>query len=133
MDLPVPVGTPVHVIRGGKVISAGSAGRCGLGVVVQARDGGRYVYCHLSRIAVPVGAGVTTGSVLGLSGNTGHSTGPHLHVGVSSPTGTARCPQSLLLAVFDGAPVPAPSALRTSGCFYSSPPSPSQGIPFSAS
>ncbi len=132
MDLPVPVGTPVHVIRGGQVTSAGSAGRCGLGVVVQARDGGRYVYCHLSRIHVRVGETVPTGSVLGLSGNTGRSTGPHLHVGLSAPAGTARCPQALLLAVYDGAAVPAPSALATSGCFYASPPSPSQGLWFSA-
>ncbi len=73
---------------------------------------------------------MTTGSLLGLSGNTGHTTGPHLHVGVSSPNGTARCPQQLLLAVYDGAAVPAPRALATSGCFYSEPPSPSQGLGF---
>jgi len=125
VDLPVPVGTPVHVIRGGTVTSAGPSGLCGLGVVLQATDGGRYVYCHLSRIEVTAGAPVTTGSVLGLSGNTGHTTGPHLHVGVSSPGGTARCPQTLLLAVYDGATVPAPSALPTSGCFYTQVGSPS--------
>jgi murein DD-endopeptidase MepM/ murein hydrolase activator NlpD len=87
-------------------------------VVVSGTDGGRYVYCHLSRIEVTAGAAVTTGSVLGLSGNTGHTTGPHLHVGLSSPEGTARCPQALLLAVYDGATVPAPSALASSGCYY---------------
>jgi hypothetical protein len=119
VDLPVPVGTPVHVIRGGTVASAGPAGLCGLGVVVQATDGGRYVYCHLSRIDVAAGTSLGAGSVLGLSGNTGHTTGPHLHVGVSSPDGTARCPQSLLQAVYDGVRVPAPSTLPTSGCFYS--------------
>ncbi len=132
VDLPVPDGTAVHAIRGGKVASAGSSGRCGLGVVVRATDGGRYVYCHLSRIGVAVGSTVKTGSVLGLSGNTGHSTGPHLHVAVSSPHGTARCPQRLLVAIHDGAPVPALSALPVSGCFYASPPSPSQGLTFSA-
>jgi murein DD-endopeptidase MepM/ murein hydrolase activator NlpD len=89
-----------------------------LGVVVQATDGGRYVYCHLSRIDVAAGTTVKTASVLGLSGNTGHTTGPHLHVGISSGDATARCPQTLLLAVYDGATVPAPSALPTSGCFY---------------
>jgi hypothetical protein len=124
VDLPVPVGTAVHVIRGGQVASAGPAGLCGLGVVVEATDGGRYVYCHLSRIDVAAGTSVATGSVLGLSGNTGHTTGPHLHVGVSSPDGAARCPQSLLAAVYDGAAVPAPSALPTSGCFYAAPGSP---------
>jgi murein DD-endopeptidase MepM/ murein hydrolase activator NlpD len=132
VDLPVPVGTAVHVIRGGKVASVGPSGLCGLGVVVRATDGGRYVYCHLSRIDVAAGATVTTGSVLGLSGNTGHTTGPHLHVGVSSPDGTARCPQALLVALYDGAAVPAPVALPTSGCFYSAPPSPSQGLAFAA-
>ena len=114
LDLPVPVGTAVHVIRAGKVASAGPSGLCGLGVIVEATDGGRYVYCHLSRIDVAAGATLPTGSVLGLSGNTGHSTGPHLHVGVSSPDGAARCPQPLLLAVYDGAAVPAPSALARS-------------------
>jgi murein DD-endopeptidase MepM/ murein hydrolase activator NlpD len=114
------------------VVAAGPWGRCGLRVVVQAADGGRYVYCHLSRIEVAAGATVTTGSVLGLSGNTGNSTGPHLHVEVSSSGGGVRCPQALLLAVHDGATVPAPSALPASGCFYASPPSPSQGLTFRA-
>jgi hypothetical protein len=118
VDLPVPVGTAVHVIRGGRVASAGSSGLCGSGVVVEATDGGRYVYCHLSRIDVTAGTTVTTGSVLGLSGDTGHTTGPHLHVGVSSADGTARCPQTLLSAVYDGVTVPAPPALPASGCFY---------------
>ena len=120
VDLPIPVGTAVHVIRSGRVASAGPSGLCGLGVVVEATDGGRYVYCHLSRIDVAAGTTVTTGSVLGLSGNTGHTTGPHLHVGLSSPDATARCPQTLLLAVYDRAKVPAPSALPSSGCFYTS-------------
>jgi hypothetical protein len=128
VDLPVPVGTRVHVIRGGRVTSAGPSGLCGLGVVVEATDGGRYVYCHLSRVDVAAGTSVTTGSVLGLSGNTGHSTGPHLHVGVSAAGGTARCPQPLLLAVYDGVPVPAPSALPTSGCFYTASSSPRLGV-----
>jgi hypothetical protein len=132
VDLPVPVGTAVHVIRGGKVTSAGPSGPCGSGVVVEATDGGRYVYCHLSRIDVAAGTTVTTGSVLGLSGNTGRSTGPHLHVGVSSPAGTARCPQTLLLAVYDGMTVPVPSALPTSGCFYTAPPSPGERLGFTA-
>ncbi len=131
-DLPVPTGTAVRAIRGGTVAAAGSWGRCGLRVVVAATDGGRYVYCHLSRYDVTAGATVRTGSVLGLSGNTGNSTGPHLHVEVSSPAGTVRCPQALLLAVHDGAAVPAPSSLPTSGCFYASPPSPSQGLTFRA-
>ena len=117
------------MIRGGTVASAGPSGLCGLGVVVRATDGGRYVYCHLSRIDVAAGAAVTTGSVLGLSGNTGHTTGPHLHVGVSSAAGTARCPQTLLLAVYDGATVPAPSALPTSGCSYAAPWLPGAGGP----
>jgi hypothetical protein len=118
VDLPVPVGTAVHVIRGGEVASAGPSGLCGLGVVVAGTDGGRYVYCHLSRIDVAAGTSVAAGSVLGLSGNTGHTTGPHLHVGLSSPGGAARCPQTLLVAVYDGVRVPTPSALPSSGCFY---------------
>ncbi|HYY11625.1 MAG TPA: tachylectin-related carbohydrate-binding protein [Kineosporiaceae bacterium] len=122
VDLPVGLGTPVHVVRGGTVASAGPSGLCGLGVVVEATDGGRYVYCHLSVISVAAGATVATGSLLGLSGNTGHSTGPHLHVGLSFPAGTARCPQQLLLAIQAGAPVPALSSLPTTGCFYAGPP-----------
>ena len=118
LDLPVPVGTPVRAIRAGTVAGAGDFGRCGLGIQIDATDGGRYVYCHLSQIDVSAGQSVATGARLGESGNTGRSTGPHLHVGIQYPTGTSRCPQRLLLAVYDGASVPAPSSLPTSGCFY---------------
>lgn len=79
VDLAVPVGTPVHAAAPGTVIWAAARGGYGLLVVIDHGDGYSTYYAHLSRILVEVGQFVEVGQVIALSGNTGLSTGPHLH------------------------------------------------------
>jgi murein DD-endopeptidase MepM/ murein hydrolase activator NlpD len=79
VDIAVPVGTPVHTTMTGKVAYAGWNTE-GYGNLVIVENGPyRTYYAHLDRIPVSVGQAVETGAVIGLSGNTGHSTGPHVH------------------------------------------------------
>jgi murein DD-endopeptidase MepM/ murein hydrolase activator NlpD len=79
LDFGVVVGTPVEATMDGKVISAGWNDQ-GYGNLVIVENGNyRTYYAHLSSIPVSVGDTVTTGTTIGLSGNTGNSTGPHLH------------------------------------------------------
>jgi murein DD-endopeptidase MepM/ murein hydrolase activator NlpD len=76
------VGVPVRASRGGTVHSTGNVwgSSYGLHVVVShPRKGIRVGYCHLSKIKVRPGQKVKKGQILGYSGNTGNSTGPHLH------------------------------------------------------
>jgi murein DD-endopeptidase MepM/ murein hydrolase activator NlpD len=115
VDLPVSTGTPVYAMRSGSVSNAGGA--CGRGIIITADDGALYRYCHFSSRAVAPGTGVRTGQYIGATGNTGHSTGPHLHLDIRYG-GMQRCPQSMLLAVYDGTSVPDPSTLPTSGCTF---------------
>jgi murein DD-endopeptidase MepM/ murein hydrolase activator NlpD len=78
-DIAVPVGTPIKTTMDGKVVYAGWNNQ-GYGNLVIVENGGyRTYYAHLSSIPVSVGDQVAAGTVIGLSGNTGHSTGPHLH------------------------------------------------------
>lgn len=70
----------------GKVVSTGKDKSSGKHVTVEyLREGGTYrvTYCHLDNIGVKKGDSVDAGTVLGVSGNTGNSTGPHLHMSVS--------------------------------------------------
>lgn len=79
-DIAMPVGTPVIASHGGRVIESGdTGGSCGITVVVESGYGRRTRYCHLSGVAVQVGNIVRKGDVVAYSGNTGTSTGPHLH------------------------------------------------------
>ena len=79
LDFGVVVGTPVKATMDGKVIYAGPNDQ-GYGNLVIVENGAyRTYYAHLSSIPVAVGDTVTAESTIGLSGNTGHSTGPHLH------------------------------------------------------
>jgi peptidoglycan hydrolase-like protein with peptidoglycan-binding domain len=116
IDLPVGTGTQAYAA------AAGSAARvddssCGRGVVITNAAGVRFVYCHFSNWAVASGASVAPGQLVGYTGSTGNSTGPHLHFGVKTGT-TSRCPQSFLLALYDGVTPPNPATLPTTGCFY---------------
>ena len=78
-DLAGPQGTPILAAGDGKVVFAGRQG--GFGNLVKIRHGFGYetVYAHLKDIKVSVGDTVTRGDVIGGMGNTGRSTGTHLH------------------------------------------------------
>lgn len=83
VDLRANVGTNVYAPANGRVVSVTAANsNCGIGVVMDHADGYRTTYCHLSRALVNVGDMVQGGCLIGQSGNTGASTGPHLHYAI---------------------------------------------------
>jgi len=116
IDLQVGTGTPVYAVRGGTG-SRFTSTSCGNGYKIVGSDGGTYFYCHWNSFVAGSGVSVSAGQLIGYSGNTGNSTGPHLHLEITV-SGVRRCPQRMLLAIYDGTSVPAPSALPTSGCSY---------------
>ncbi len=79
IDIAVPVGQVVRAAGGGVVLLATPDPVYGLHVILQHPGDLRTMYGHLSRLTVAVGDTVPAGGVLGLSGNTGRSTAPHLH------------------------------------------------------
>ncbi len=79
IDFGVKVGTPIHATANGVVESAGWKSGYGNCVVIDHPFGYRSLFGHLSTIQVKVGDTITRGQVIALSGNTGRSTGPHLH------------------------------------------------------
>lgn len=79
IDIAVPSGTPVHPTRPGRVAFAGPYKGYGNLVAVTHGDGTATLYGHNSLVSVKVGDPVTEESVIALSGNTGRSTGPHVH------------------------------------------------------
>jgi hypothetical protein len=79
IDYGVPVGTPVLAVGDGRVKEAGSSRASGNYIKLAHRDGYESLYLHLSRLNVKSGDIVHMNDVVGLSGNTGRSTGPHLH------------------------------------------------------
>jgi len=86
-DLAAPEGTPVVASLDGEVISSGLAGGYGLAVVLEHPQPQRQrtLYGHLSELFVEPGESVRQGEVIGRVGNTGLSTGPHLHFELRRP------------------------------------------------
>ncbi len=82
LDFSAPLASPVWVTAPGVVVEAGQIGLNGNLVVVDHGYGFRTAYAHLSQIKVKIGDAVKAGQVVGLMGNTGRSTGPHLHYAV---------------------------------------------------
>ncbi|MEV7018078.1 M23 family metallopeptidase [Streptomyces sp. NPDC093991] len=83
-DYAVPTGTPVLAAHGGTVVKAGGNGAgdgpaYGNAVVIKHGSQTYSQYAHLSSVNVKVGQVVKTGQKIALSGNTGNSSGPHLH------------------------------------------------------
>ena len=79
VDLAAPAGTVIRSATDGVVVVATYDSMLGNYVEVRAQLGYSYVYGHMSQILTHPGARVATGSVLGLVGQTGYATGPHLH------------------------------------------------------
>ena len=80
IDYALYLGTPVLAAADGRVrLVAHLQGGYGIHVVIEHEDGLETIYAHLSRASVSIGAKVRAGQTIGLSGNSGRSTGPHLH------------------------------------------------------
>ena len=79
IDIRAQSGTPVHAPAAGTVVAAGPAQEFGNAVVLDHGQDIRTLYGHLSKVSVRVGQKVDRGTLLALSGNTGRSSGPHLH------------------------------------------------------
>lgn len=79
VDWAVSVGTPVFASSGGTVSVAGAARGYGYVVYINHPDGRQTRYGHLRKVLVTPGQTVEQGQKIALSGNTGRSTGPHLH------------------------------------------------------
>ncbi|MFG3260491.1 M23 family metallopeptidase [Streptomyces sp. NPDC048172] len=83
-DFAVPTGTPVRAVHKGTVVKAGGNGAgdgpaYGNAIVVRHSNGTYSQYAHLKGVKVKSGQHVKTGQKIGVSGNTGNSSGPHLH------------------------------------------------------
>jgi hypothetical protein len=126
-DFPTAIDTPVYAVHAGTVVLATTwtgncysrpdscVTKCGVGLSIEDADGVHYIYCHATRLAVTLGDRVTAGKQIMWSGNTGHSSGPHLHFGIRVDE-VDRCPQPLLRAIYEDATVVAPRSLPTFGC-----------------
>ena len=79
IDIALPTGTPILAAHDGVVTFAGVMGGYGNVVFIEGADGIETRYAHCDTILVTVGQEVLQGDVIATVGNTGVSTGPHLH------------------------------------------------------
>lgn len=102
IDLPAPEGTPIPAAKAGVVIFAGERGGYGNAVELQHADGTTTLYAHASEVLVTRGQVVPEGAPVALVGQTGRSTGPHLHLEVREgghPTDPVRALKAYRLGV----------------------------------
>ncbi|NCC25093.1 MAG: peptidase M24 [Deltaproteobacteria bacterium] len=79
LDISAPSGTPIFATARGKVVQADRDGGYGKTIIIDHGHGIRTVYSHLSKFAVQKGVEIQRGELIGYVGNTGRSTGSHLH------------------------------------------------------
>ncbi len=93
IDLKAPIGTPIKAALSGKVVATGDTDKAcpgasyGRWVFIEHPNGLSTLYAHFSVIKVVKDQVVQTGEVIGLSGDTGYATGPHLHFSVYASQG----------------------------------------------
>jgi len=95
MDIKASTGTPVRAAMAGRISSVGYDNVFGNYVIISHNSGYRTLYGHMSIIRTRTGAYVAQGERIGDVGNTGQSTGPHLHFTVYK-NGTTTNPRTLL-------------------------------------
>jgi murein DD-endopeptidase MepM/ murein hydrolase activator NlpD len=89
-DFAAPKGTPIYAVQSGIVLiahSTGYNGGYGLYVVINFNDGRQAIFGHMSKVAAKAGDIVKQGDIIGYVGSTGHSTGPHVHIGFHGTLG----------------------------------------------
>lgn len=139
VDIMVPIGTPVYLVHGGTVRNIShyngncaqngldhrecraARASCGNGVTVvdEVWPDVTWTYCHLSAVYVRETQVLTAGTNLGLSGHTGQSGGPHLHIEIriNGTEASRRCVPALLMAVYERQQIIDPHELPTTdGC-----------------
>jgi len=95
IDFGVPTGTKIVAALGGTVVETGNTDAVpgclsyGKWVLLKHGNGLSTLYAHLSSVNVTAGQSITTGQLIGHSGNTGYSTGPHLHFTVYASEGVS--------------------------------------------
>jgi hypothetical protein len=93
IDLAMPEGTTLRSIADGVVDRVyDGTGLIGKGLSVRMPDGTRAIYGHMNEVKAHVGDHLNAGDIVGLSGNTGNSTGPHLHFGLKDADGSVIDP-----------------------------------------
>lgn len=115
IDLNCPEGTVLRSISNGVVAKVfdgtGPAWSLGNGVKIKMSDGKEAVYGHMRKVKVHVGERIKEGEMIGLSGNSGNSTGAHLHFGLKDANGNFTDPTYLAEKVsnYAGSDVQLPS------------------------
>ena len=95
MDFAAPTGTPIYAASSGRVVSASYSGNAGNLIIIDHGNGLQTYYMHCHKMFVRSGETVSKGQNIGLVGNTGNSSGPHLHFQVMSG-GTPVNPRNYL-------------------------------------
>jgi LysM repeat protein len=96
LDIRGAYGAPVKAAMAGVVEERGQSRIYGNFIILSHNGGYRTLYAHLSAFSVRKGARVSQGQQIGKIGNTGYSTGPHLHFGVYDKNGNSVNPMGLL-------------------------------------
>lgn len=96
IDLAVTLNTPIKSPMPGIVDAVTSGGDGGNQVILKHDNGYKTGYAHLNKPMVKKGNKVKQGDVIGLSGSTGKSTGPHLHFTLTDPSGAKVDPQKMI-------------------------------------
>ncbi len=96
VDIAVPTGTKVYAAVSGEVTAARYSDSAGYMVSITDENGYTVTYMHLSSYSVAVGQKISAGQMVALSGNTGNSTGPHLHLAVQDSEGNYLNPVFLI-------------------------------------
>jgi murein DD-endopeptidase MepM/ murein hydrolase activator NlpD len=97
LDFAADYGAPIKAMAGGTITEVGYDGSYGNKVVITLDDGTELWFCHMSQTAATSGQEVRAGEVIGYLGDTGNTTGPHLHVEVRPGAGDPVDPYAAML------------------------------------